>query len=64
MSFVSPPHLGLSDNRFSGLLREIEESAKDCTDLSTLRKVAARLHLLSQAIRGHLYDLENTNDPH
>jgi len=50
--------LAFSDNRLSGLLREIEEAIADCDDPKTLRRFGVALKQLSDKARGKGFDLQ------
>ncbi len=44
--------LEFTDNRLSGLLREVEEAIADCEDVVTLWRLRSQLLLFSQEARG------------
>lgn len=50
--------LAFSDNRISGLLRELEEAVADCDDPVTLRRLGVELKLIADAARGRGFGLQ------
>lgn len=50
--------LVFTDNRLSGLLRELEEAIAECEDPTTLRRLGIELKLIADSARGKGYGLQ------